>query len=186
MNRELTRLLLWAAAGAVWAAPSAAREAPKGPSVAIGAIEARGLLSTIEEQRSPPSLRLSVVDAERAGLLAEPAWRLERDGNAVTGKRVKLSLPVGSTTVFATSGKLSRRTGPTMLDPAEGTMPLNNRKMDSSRTYGAGVERSVGPFEVSAAYQYSRIGGDSADDGMVERRARSHSVQATARIRFRH
>jgi hypothetical protein len=185
VNRELTRLLLWAAAGAAWAGPSAAREAPKGPSVAIDAIEARGLLSTIDEQRAPPSLRLSIIDAERAGLLAEPAWRLERDGDPATGKRAKLSLPVGSTTVFAIGGKLSRRTGSTMPDPVEGPVPLTSRKMDSGRVYGAGVERKIGPFDVSAAYQFSRISDAGSDDGMLERRARSHSVRATARIRFR-
>lgn len=185
MNRERTRLLLWAVAGAAWAAPTAAREAPKRPSIAIGAIEVRGLLSTIEEGRTPPSLRLSVVDAERDGLRAEPAWRFERGGDSVSGKRVKLSLPVGSTTVFALSGKLHRRTGPTMHDPTEGPSALTSRKMDSSRLYGAGVERTVGPFELSAAYQFSRIGGDGANDSMLEQRAHSHSVQATARIRLR-
>lgn len=185
MNREHTRLLLWAVAGAAWAAPVAAREAPKGPSIAIGAIEARGLLSSIEEQRAPRSLRLSIVDAERDGLVAAPAWRLERDGDPVSGKRVKLSLPVGSTTVFAISGKLNRRTGPSMRDPAEGPSPLTSRKMDSSRLYGAGVERTVGPLELSAAYQYSRIGSDGANDSMLEQRAHSHSVRATARIRLR-
>ena len=185
VNRELTRLLLWAAAGAAWAAPAAAREPPKGPSVAIGAIEARGLLSTIEEQRAPPSPRLSIIDAERAGLLEEPAWRLERDGDPATGKRAKVSLPIGSTTVFAISGKLNRRTGPTMPDPVEGPVPLTDRKMDSGRVYGGGIERRVGPFELSAAYQYSRISDAGGDDGMLERRAHSHSVRATARIRFR-
>ena len=185
MNRELTRLLLWAVAGAAWAAPAAAREAPKGPSIAIDAIEARGLLSTIEEERAPPSLRLSIIDAERAGLLEEPAWRLDRDGDPATGKRAKISVPVGSTTVFAVSGKLNRRTGSTMPDPVEGPMPLTSRKMDGGRIYGAGVERIIGPFEVSAAYQYSRISDAGGDDSMLERRAHSHSVRATARIRFK-
>jgi hypothetical protein len=185
VNRELARLLLWAAAGAAWAGTAPAREAPKGPSVAIDAIEARGLLSSIHEQRAPPSLRLSIIDAERAGLLAEPAWRIERDGDPVTGTSARFSLPVGSTTIFAVSGKLHRRIGSTLPDPVEGPSPLTSRKMDSGRIYGGGVERTIGPVELSAAYQYSRISGENADDSMLERRARSHSARATARIRFR-
>lgn len=185
VNRELTSLLLLAAAGAVSAAPADAKDPPKRPSVAIEAIEARGLLSAIEEKRAEPSLRLSIIDADRAGLIEEPGWQLERDGDLVTGKRAKVSVPVGETTVFALSGKLTRHTGSTMPDPVEGPTPLASRKMDSVRVYGAGVERRVGPFELSATYQYSRIG--VADDSTTANgHARSHSLMATGRIRFRH
>ena len=142
------------------------------------------LLSPVQETRPAPSLRLSDIDAERAGLLQEPAWRLERDGDPVTGKRAKLSVPVGSTTVFALGGKLARRTGSTLPDPIEGPAPLAGRKMDSGKVYGAGVERRVGPVDVSATYQYSRISADEAGDGGGDR-AKSHSLRATARIRFR-
>jgi len=132
-----------------------------------------------------PSPRLSIVDAERAGLLQEPAWRLERDGDAVTGKRARLSVPLGSTTVFALGGKLARRTGSALPDPVEGPTPLAGRKMDGGRVYGAGVERRVGPVDVSATYQYSRVSAGEAGDAIGSDRAKSHSLRATARIRFR-
>ena len=186
VNRELMSLLLWAAAGAILAAPAAARDAPKRPSVAVEAIEAHGLLSAVDEKRPEPSLRLSIIDAERAGLLEEPAWKLERDGDPVTGKRAKVSLPVGSTTVFAIGGKLTRRTGSTLPDPVEGPSGTASRKMDSGRVYGAGVERKVGAFDVSATYQYSRISAGEEGDSLSDGHAKSHSLRATARIRFRH
>jgi hypothetical protein len=154
-------------------------------SLSIAPIRGSSLLSPVEETRPAPSLRLSIIDAERAGLLEEPAWRLERDGDPVTGKRARLSVPVGSTTVFALGGKLARRTGSTLPDPAEGPTPLAGRKMDSGRVYGAGVERRVGPFDVSAAYQYSRVSAGEAGDAVGSGHARSHSLRATARIRFR-
>jgi hypothetical protein len=189
VNRELSGLLLWAAAGAISAAPAAARavpkDGPKRPVVAIEGIHATGLLSTVEEEHPSPSLRLSIIDADRAGLLEQPAWRIERDGNPVTGKRAKLSLPVGSTTVFALGGKLTRRTGSTLPDPVEGPSPLASRKMDSGRVYGAGVERHVGRFDLSATYQYSRISRGEAGDSLSDGHAKSHSLQASARIRFR-
>jgi hypothetical protein len=186
VNRELSKLLLWAAFGAIMTAPAVARDSPQRPAVAIEASRANGLLSTVEEKRPSPSLRLSIVDAERAGLLEQPAWRLERDGDPVTGKRARLSLPVGSTTVFALGGKLTRRTGSTLPDPVEGPSPMASRKMDSGRVYGAGIERHVGRFDVSATYQYSRISAGEAGDGLGDGHAKSHSLQATARIRFRH
>jgi hypothetical protein len=186
VNRELSKLLLWAAFGAIMTAPAVARDSPQRPAVAIEAIRANGLLSTVEEKRPSPSLRLSIIDAERAGLLEQPAWRLERDGDPVTGKRARLSLPVGSTTVFALGGKLTRRTGSTLPDPVEGPSPMASRKMDSGRVYGAGIERHVGRFDVSATYQYSRISAGEAGDGLGDGHAKSHSLQATARIRFRH
>ncbi len=188
MNREFASLLLCAAAGAIWAAPATAQDSARRPSFAIEPIVADGLLSTVEEQRPAPSLRLSIIDAERDGLLQPSPWRLDREGDPVTGKRAKLSVPIGSTTVFALGGKLARRTGSTLPDPVEGPTPLASRKMDSGRVYGAGIERRVGPFELGASYQYSRIRSTNGDDGMAatDGRARSHSVRATARIRFRH
>jgi hypothetical protein len=165
------------------AAPALAKGAP--PSLSIAPITGSSLLAPIEDKRPAPSLRLSIIDAERVGLLEEPAWRLEHDGDPVTGKRAKLSLPVGSTTVFAIGGKLTRRTGSTLPDPVEGPSGLTSRKMDSGRVYGAGVERKLGPFDVSATYQYSRISAGEAGDGLGDGHAKSHSLQATARIRFR-
>ena len=185
VNRELTSPLLWAVAGAILAAPASAKDAPKRPYVTIEAIEAPSLLSATEEKRSKPSLRLSIIDAERAGLLEEPAWRLERDGDPVTGKRARLSLPVGSTTVFAIGGKLTRRTGSTLPDPVEGPSGLAGHKMDSGRVYGAGVERKIGPFDVNATYQYSRVSAGEDGEGIAGGHAKSHSLRATARIRFR-
>ena len=188
VKRELATLLLCAAAGAIWAAPAAGQVTPKGPSIIVETIEARGLLSPAEKMRPAPSHRLSIIDAERVGLLEEPAWRIEGDRDPVTGKRAKLSLPIGSTTVFALGGKLARRTGSTMPDPVEGPVPRAGHKMDGGRVYGAGVERRFGPIEVGATYQYSRISGGAGDDGMAasDGPGRSHSARATVRIRFRH
>ena len=58
--------------------------------------------------------------------------------------------------------------------------------MDSGRVYGAGVERRVGPVDLSATYQYSRIGAGEEGDSLSDGHAKSHSLRATARIRFRH
>lgn len=172
-----------AGACAISAAPALAKGPPA--SLNIAPITGSSLLSPIEEKRPAPSLRLSIIDAERAGLLEEPAWRLERDGDPVTGKRAKLSLPVGSTTVFAIGGKLTRRTGSTLPDPVEGPSGTASRKMDSGRVYGAGVERRVGPVDLSATYQYSRISAGETGDSLSDGHAKSHSLRATARIRFR-
>jgi hypothetical protein len=168
---------------AIASTPAVAKDPP--PSLSIEPIRGASLLSPVEEARPAPSLRLSIVDAERAGLLEEPAWKLERDGDPVTGKRAKLSVPLGSTTVFALGGKLARRTGSTLPDPIEGPSALTGRKMDSGRVYGAGVERRLGPVDVSATYQFRRVGAGDAGDAIGSDRAKSHSLRATARIRFR-
>ena len=182
-GRAIGCICVSACACAAAASPALAKDRP--PSFSIEQVIGTSLLGPLEEKPLAPSLRLSIIDAERSGLLEEPGWRLERDGDMVTGKRAKLSLPVGSTTIFALGGKLTRRTGSTIPDPIEGPAPLASHKMDSGRVYGAGVERRVGPFELSATYQYSRISAGE-DVTSADGHARSHSLQATARIRFRH
>lgn len=178
-------MLILSAVGAFWASPAAAKPPPQKPSLIVEGVSGNGLLSITEEKPAAPSLRLQLVDAGRAGLLEEPAWRLERDGDAVSGKRAKLSLPLGSTTVFALGGKVSRRIGSTMPDPVEGPAGIAGSKMDSGRVYGAGLERRLGPFEVTATYQYSRISAGEAGDGVGSDRAKSHALRAAARLRFR-
>ena len=42
-----------------------------------------------------------------------------------------------------------------------------------------------GAFDVSATYQYSRVSAGDAGDALGSDRAKSHSLRATARIRFR-
>ena len=183
MNRGRVIGIACAGACAIGSAPAYAKGAP--PSLSIEQVSSASLLGAIEEKSSQSNLRLSIIDAERAGLVEEPAWRLERDGDPVSGKRAKLSVPIGSTTVFAISGKLARRTGSTMPDPVEGPAPLAGRKMDSGKVYGAGVERKLGRFDVSATYQYSRISAGEDSEALGDGHAKSHSLRATARLRFR-
>lgn len=170
MNRELTRLLLWAAAGAAWAAPVAAQEAPKGPSVAIEAIEARNLLAPIEEARSNA-----------------PGYRLSPGPDPAFGQGAKLSMEVGDATLFAITGRLNRPPsayGP--LDSGHARAFLQRR--DSGKVYGGGISRNVGGLELSATYQYSKVtAGESKPDNQAwdDGPGKSHSLRGSLRVRFR-
>ena len=185
MARPLTTrcFLLIIASGAL-AGPALAKDEPEEPtaSLAIEPIFAQSLLAPAEPDSPHQALRLSLIDAERAGLLAPPPYRLQREGDSATGKRATLSVAVGDTTLFATSGKLTRRARPAPADAVE-TNALASRKLDSGRLYGAGVERRLGSVDVSASYQFSRISSGQLElpDGD---RAKSHSLQLRARLGF--
>jgi len=188
------RLLLLAIAGAASAAPGLAKDKSSKlqPKLELRPIIASNLLAPAEPQTGPRSPRLSLIDVERAGLLQPPPYRLDREGDAVTGKRAKLSVAVGDTRFFAVSGTLSRRERPGPPDAAGASRAtaLGPRKLESGRLYGGGLERAFGPVNVSAAYQYSRINGaqldPTSDDAgtRIDDKRKSQSVQVRARLRF--
>jgi hypothetical protein len=94
---------------------------------------------------------------------------------------------LGKATVYAITGRLTREpaaSGP--LEPADAR--LLGKRRDSGKVYGAGVSRSIHGVDLSATYQFSKatavqseLEGESRLNGL----GRSHSVRATARIRFR-
>ena len=185
------RVLLLAIAGAAGAAPGFAKDRAQA-ELEFQPIFASNLLAPAEPQAGRRTPRLSLIDVERAGLLEPPPYRLDREGDAVTGKRAKLSVPLGDTRVFAVSGKLIRRErlGPTDGVEASSANVLGPRKLESGRLYGGGLERKFGSVDVSAAYQYSRINGAQLDPTSndaalrIDDKSQSHSVQLRARVRF--
>jgi hypothetical protein len=187
-------LFLLAISGATCAAPVPARDRSDQPlpRLAIEPIAALNLLAPADLEMKRPSPRLRLVDAERAGLVKPPPYRLEREGDLVTGKRAKLSVAVGDTRIFAVGGKLSRRERPGPPDPLDGrrTNALGQRKLESGRLYGGGLERAFGQVNLSAAYQYSRINGGRLDPTRndaampIDNKNKSHSLLLNARLRF--
>ena len=180
-------------AGATCAAPAFAKDESNDPQprFELQPIIASNLLAPAEPLTITRTPRLGIIDAERAGLIEAPPYRLEREGNAVTGRRARLSVAIGGTRLFAVSGKLSRRErpGPDALGVSRSD-PLGPRKLESGRLYGGGVERSVGQIDLSAAYQFSRINGADLDPDMndgamsIDHKHKSQSVQLSARMRF--
>jgi hypothetical protein len=187
-------LLLLAITGFACAAPGLAKDRPNKPmpSLTIEPIIAHNLLAPADTQAMHISQRLRLIDVEHAGLVEPPPYRLEREGDLVTGKRAKLSLAVGDTRVFAVSGKLSRRERPGPPGPLDGRRAnaLGPRKLESGRLYGGGLERAFGPVDLSAAYQYSRINGLQLDPTQndaampIDNKNKSHSLLLNARLRF--
>jgi hypothetical protein len=185
-----THVLLIGVAGAVCASPAFAK-GPK-PSFTIEPIIARNLLAPADLPRNAWAPRLSMIDVERAGLVEPPPYRLEREGDAVAGKRARLSVAIGETRVFAMGGRLSRRERPGPPDAGETSRAttLASRRLESGRLYGAGLERTFGAINVVAAYQYSRINGaelDPTSDNAVMRiddKSQSHSLMLSARLSF--
>ncbi len=179
-------------AGAACAAPAFAKDksnAPQ-PRFELQPIIAANLLAPAEPLTVTRTPRLDLIDAERAGLVEPPPYRLDREGDVASGKRAKVSVALGDTRLFAVSGKLSRRERPGPADAADGNRANAPRKLESGRLYGGGVERSLGRIELSATYQYSRINGadmDPASDRSaldIDRNHKSQSVQVKARLRF--
>ena len=131
-----------------------------------------------------------IVARDLLSPVMDPTARAYRLGPALdraSGQRARLSLDLGDSTLFAITGRLTRQPVPTgPLDPGH-ARALGQRR-DSGKVYGAGVARSVGGVDLSATYQYSKIGSgqpgpvsEAGNDGP----GKSHSLQATARIRFR-
>ena len=149
--------------------PALAKDDPR-PSLSIDPIVAHTLLAPVEEARSPTA-----------------AYRLDPLGQAAVGQRARLSIDVGDATLFAITGKLSRQRAP--AGPLDGShaRALGQRR-DSGKVYGVGVTHNVRGVDLGATYQYSKLSAEQADsdsrlrdDGL----GKSHSLRATARIRFR-
>lgn len=170
MNRG--RLAGWAI-GAIAAgcccSPALAKDDPR-PSLSIDPIVAHTLLAPVEEARSPTA-----------------AYRLDPLGQAAVGQRARLSIDVGDATLFAITGKLNRQRAP--AGPLDGShaRALGQRR-DSGKVYGVGLTHNVRGVDLGATYQYSKLGAEQADSESRLRDdgpGKSHSLRATARIRFR-
>jgi len=166
VNRERIAILAIAAIAATCGAPAIAKDPPK-PSLSIDPIVAPNLLAPVDEDRSLNRYRL---DPGR-----EPA----------SGQQAKLSIDLGKATMFAITGRLQRQPAPAgPLD--SGHARALGPKREGGKVYGAGVAGSFHGVDLSATYQYSKLRAeqgetDAADNGP----GRSHSLRATARIRFR-
>lgn len=170
MNRE--RSTVWslaAIAAAFAAAPTQAKDAPK-PSLSIDSIVARGLLAPVEDGRNPLS-----------------NYRLDPGPDPAAGQRARLSLEVGDATVFAITGRLNRQpVASGSLDP--GHARVLGQRRDSGKIYGGGISSVIRGVEISGTYQYSKANADQArpdNEAFDNGPGRSHSVKATARIRFK-
>ena len=149
--------------------PAAAKDLPK-PSLSIDPIVARNLLGPIEDSQGQGA-----------------AYRLDPGLEPAAGSRARLSFDLGDATLFAITGRLTRQPVPAgPLDPGHAKVLGPHR--DSGKVYGAGVARRVHGVDLSATYQYSKVSpgqlesdSEAGDDGP----GRSHSVRATARIRFK-
>ena len=182
-NGSLARLILCAVAAGSCATGAFAAGKPK-PSISVEPVTARNLLAPVEPQLRPQGRSL-FAGIEKEGLAEDHSYRVGNLGEQAVGKRAKLSVAVGDTTVFAITGKLARAPQAGPADPR--LNGLSSRK-DSGKVYGAGVERRVGPVDLSATYQFSKVTAEHPDiDGAasISSGGRSHSLRATARIRFR-
>jgi hypothetical protein len=159
-----------ALAAACGGAPALAKDDPK-PSLAIGPIVARNLLAPIEEPPDRPSI----------------GYRLDPNADAASGQRARLSIELGDATLFAITGRLTRQPAPAGPFEAGQARALSQRR-DTGKVYGAGIARSFRGIELGATYQYSKLHSEQPASDSEARDAgpgRSHSLRATARIRFR-
>ena len=169
MNRERIAAFGVAVAAACCSAPALAKDPPK-PSLTLDPIMARSLLAPVDDARA-----------------LAPAYRLDPGLEPASGQRARLSVEVGDSTLFAITGRLNRRPGPPGPLEAGHARALGLKRSDSGKVYGAGISRTIRGVDVSAAYQYSRLSDEQPGDGEagIGGLGRSHSVRATARIRFR-
>ena len=169
MNRVGVVRVLGVLAGLTVAGPAVANDAPK-PVLTIDPIAARNLLAPVEDARGLP-----------------PAYRLGPGLEPASGQRARLSVEVGDSTLFAITGRLSRQAGPPGPLEASHARALGLKRSDSGKVYGAGISRTVRGVDVSAAYQYSKLSDEQRGDSEagIGGLGRSHSVRASARIRFR-
>ncbi|WP_205504674.1 hypothetical protein [Sphingomonas arenae] len=186
--------------------PAAAPAIAKDSKLSIEPVRGLALGLPEDQHRADLTARMKLSDPSTEGLVEPPPFTLQRDGSDLTGKRARLVVPVGDRTrLVASSGKVQRRTRPG--DPlALGAGSMG--RLESGKQMGAGLERRVGPLEIGAHYQFTRVKGGAIDptgaasessaDRMMsltgpegsmavpdtESRQRGHSLQATARIRF--
>jgi hypothetical protein len=157
-----------AVAAACCCSPASAKDKPR-PSLSLDPITARTLLAPVEDARA-----------------SAPAYRLDPNTPA-SGQRARLSIDLGEATVFAISGKLNRPPAPTgPLDGGHARALGQSR--DSGKVYGLGITRNVRGLDLGATYQFSKLSAEQPQTGSEMRDGgpgRSHSLRATARIRFR-
>jgi hypothetical protein len=169
VNRKRIAGFALAAAAACCSASALAKDAPK-PSLTLDPITARTLLAPVEDVRN-----------------LAPVYRLDPGPEPAAGQRARLSVELGDSTLFAITGRLSRQLGPPGPLKAGHARALGLKRGDSGKVYGAGISRTIRGVDVSATYQYSKLsreqpeGSEAGIDGL----GRSHSLRATARIRFR-
>ena len=142
------------------------------------------------EQVANPRLA-GAFDLATAPATAEPAdstsadrlYRLDPPPGTATGKRAKLSIAIGKSTLFAIAGKAGRN----RARPAPELTAGAPRQSGGGKSYGAGIERRIGKFELGALYQYSKIAAEQFETNTpsLDGPGKSHNVRATARIRFR-
>lgn len=182
-QRHPDRLILTALIAAAACASPAIGQAPGAkPSLSIEPVTATGLLSPLEADRAP---RSALWSGDSGAVQPHQSYRLADDPRSATGKRAKLSIAIGDGQLFAIAGRLKHAPDRRSPDPVAA---VSSRGTRGGKVYGAGFEQRVGAFELGATYQYSKI---SAEHPEVDSAAgigsgdRSHSVRATARIRFR-
>ena len=180
MNRGRSARWLAAIAAFAFAAPAVGQQSGTAPSLSIDDASAPRLLSALD-------LAATSGAAQPAGSIstrADRLYRLEPGPEAATGKRAKLSVAVGSATLFAIAGKLERNKGRPAPELAAGGA---QRRPGSGKVYGAGIERRVGKFELGAVYQYSKLNADQPETTNAPRLTgdKSHNLRATFRVRFR-
>jgi hypothetical protein len=170
VNRErCTQLAIAACAAALCSTPVLGKDAPK-PKLSLDPVVARTLLAPVDEAST-----------------AVAGYRLDPGIEPARGQRARLSVDVGQSTLFAITGRLNRQPGPPGPLSRADAKALGLRSGDSGKVYGAGISRNIGGVDVSATYQYSKISAEHPGDDAQARDGgpgRSHSLRATARIRF--
>lgn len=181
MNRGRFAHWLAAAAAAACAGPAAGQAGSGTPSLSIEQVESPRLLGAFDLANAPAIADTARSDAAHAGRL----YRLDPPPVGSAGKRAKLSVSIGKSTLFAIAGKANRNRARPAPELSTG---IAARPTGGGKTYGAGIERRVGAFELGAVYQYSKVAAEQADIANAPRLGsgeKSHNVRATARIRFR-
>ena len=179
MNRGRSARWLAAIAAFAFAAPALGQQSAAAPSLSIDDASAPRLLSAIDLAASHADHRAGSISTR-----ADRFYRIEPGPEAATGKRAKLSVAVGSATLFAIAGKLER-------NKAQAAPELNagvaRRQPGGGKVYGAGIERRLGKFELGAVYQYSKLTADQPETTSAPRLSgdKSHNLRATLRVRFR-
>ena len=179
MNRGRPAQWLAVAAATACASPAAAQSAPATPSLSIEQVSSPRLIGAFD-LANPPG------PADPGGSVStrgERQFRLDPPPGGATGKRAKLSVAIGKSTLFAIAGKVNRNRARLAPELTAGAP----RQSGGGKTYGAGIERRVGAFELGALYQYSKISADQAEttDARFGGGDKSHNVRATLRVRFR-
>jgi len=165
VNRCRELKLICAGLSACFATAAFAKDDP--PSLSIDQFTARGLLAPIDEAATLSS------------------YRVDPGPDPSGGQRAKLTFDLGEASLFAITGRIKREAAPTgPLDPNHAR--LLGQKRESGKVYGAGVSGTLHGIDLSATYQYSKISAEQGDtDTVADGPGRSHSLRATARLRFR-